>query len=134
MYSRYPNYRFGGGIKIPDNYSGNAFSDNSENQLFEDRRTAEKSEPQSNDSIREESAEREKKSESEEITPVFSAQAEKSARKTLSPFNFKFDLARLFSGGFGFEEILLITLILLVSQSEAKDDLILFLIVLLFVG
>ena len=25
MYSRYPNYRFGGGIKIPENYSGNAF-------------------------------------------------------------------------------------------------------------
>ena len=25
MYSRYPNYRFSGGVKIPDNYSGNAF-------------------------------------------------------------------------------------------------------------
>ena len=129
MYSRYPNYRFGG-IKIPENYSGNAFSEPLEK-------------------VTEQGAEAEMSAEMEEHTEIMGAPAasvsDKSdteeslsaallQRKKRSPFGFNFNLGRLFSGGFGFEELLLIAIILLVSQNDSGDDLILFLALLLFVG
>jgi hypothetical protein len=55
-------------------------------------------------------------------------------RKKRLPFGFNFNLGRIFSGGFGFEELLLIAIILLVSQNDSGDELILFLALLLFVG
>ena len=124
MYSRYPNYRFGGGIKIPENYSGNAFSDppaeSTEQGMAEDS-------SQDTTEIVE--------------APTLSAPDESESvnaallhRKKRLPFGFNFNFGRLFSGGFGFEEILLIAIILLVSQNDTGDDLILFLALLLFVG
>ena len=122
MYSRYPNYRFGG-IKIPENYSGNAFS-----------------EPPL--AVSEETEEMENIEKTEDIESVENAvpvsdervSASLTRQKRHLPFGFNFNIGRLFSGGFGFEEILLITLILLVSQNDTGDDLILLLAILLFVG
>ncbi len=127
MYARYPNYRFGGGIKIPENYSGNAFSNEA---------TAPEPDPVEVNSEPSEEADNtpvaamDKNDESIE-TSLFRG-GEK--RRRASPFGFRFDLGRLFSGGFGFEELLILAIILLVSQNEAQDDLILFLAILLFIG
>lgn len=127
MYARYPNYRFGGGIKIPENYSGNAFS-------------ASPTDPD----VPPDLANTELQEVSEDIPVVTVDKNEENTetsifrggdkRRRASPFGFRFDLGRLFSGGFGFEELLILAIILLVSQNEAQDDLILFLAILLFVG
>ena len=125
MYSRYPNYRFGGGIKIPENYSGNAFSD-SPPEIAEQ-------------GVAEESPQMET-TELEAVQTALSpdeAESESASllhHKKRLPFGFNFNLGRLFSGGFGFEEMLLIAIILLVSQNDSGDDLILFLALLLFGG
>ena len=123
MYSRYPNYRFGG-IKIPENYSGNAFSEATEKA----------SEQGAYDDVPESIEE------ASEVTAKVAPEDEKSVsaalldRKKRLPFGFNFNLGRIFSGGFGFEELLLIAIILLVSQNDSGDELILFLALLLFVG
>ncbi len=127
MYSRYPNYRFGG-IKIPENYSGNAFSEPTEVEVASDE-VAE--EVEAVETVEAEEAK-------EKIEAVKTSEDSVSASLARSrrglPFGFKFDLRRLFSGGFGFEEILLIAVILLVSQNDSGDELILLLALLLFVG
>lgn len=118
MYSRYPNYRFSGGVRIPDNYSGNAFgaSEDTPQELEEERgREEERAEV---------SAPLEAKS-----SEVFKAEKERTG---FPSFGFKF--GRLFSGGFGFEELLIIGLILLIAQGGADDDIILLLVLLLFIG
>ena len=125
MYSRYPNYRFGGGIKIPENYSGNAFSDPpspiAEQGTAEDLPTPETTELEA---VQTAVSPDDAKSESAGVLH----------HKKRLPFGFNFNLGRLFSGGFGFEEMLIIALILLVSQNDSGDDLILFLALLLFIG
>lgn len=118
MYSRYPNYRFGGGIKIPENYSGNAFSEPTAEVL-------QGSEMPDGEKIEIETT---KEAADESVS------ASLIERKRRLPFGFDFKLGRLFSGGFGFEELLLIAIILLVSQNDSGDELILFLALLLFVG
>ena len=122
MYSRYPNYRFSGGVRIPDNYSGNAFGapeapprESAEEHIGAEAR-AEESAPVEAESARE-SAE------------VFKSEKEKPRFPS-----FGFGLGRLFSGGFGFEELLIIGLILLIAQSGTDDDIILLLALLLFIG
>ena len=123
MYSRYPNYRFGG-IKIPENYSGNAFSD----------LPAEQPEQLETQDIPKVSAEVAETPASGVPDADDAVSASLLQRKKRLPFGFNFNLGRLFSGGFGFEELLLIAIILLVSQNDTGDDLILFLALLLFVG
>ena len=123
MYSRYPNYRFGG-IKIPENYSGNAFSEPAE-------KVAEQGESEDLPEQAEESLDITAKVAPEDEKSVSAALLE---RKRRLPFGFNFNLGRIFSGGFGFEELLLIAIILLVSQNDSGDELILFLALLLFVG
>ena len=119
MYSRYPNYRFGG-IKIPENYSGNAFSEPREP-------TVEQPEEQLTEAPSESV---------EEIAPAptASVSADVGEHRRRLPLGFKFDIGSLFSRGFGFEELLLIAIILLVSQNDSGDELILFLALLLFIG
>ena len=123
MYSRYPNYRFGG-IKIPENYSGNAFSEPPSEEIEQSAEQVAPEEPTALASAPEARAPDTDESVSASLT----------RQKRRLPFGFNFNLGRLFSGGFGFEELLLIALILLVSQNDSGDDLILFLALLLFVG
>ncbi|MBO5682376.1 MAG: hypothetical protein J6S10_00195 [Clostridia bacterium] len=126
MYARYPNYRFGG-IKIPENYSGNAFRDETEERLADSPASKEEEvSPAQKDTQPEASAPL------GESTPT--ALSHSSERRRSAPFGFNFDLGRLFSGGFGFEELLILAVILLVSQNEAQRDLVLLLAILLFVG
>ena len=127
MYSRYPNYRFGG-IKIPENYSGNAFSEPTEVEVASDEVAEEVEAVDAVDAVEEAKEKIEAVKTSED-----SVSASLSRSRRGLPFGFKFDLRRLFSGGVGFEEILLIAVILLVSQNDSGDELILLLALLLFV-
>ena len=124
MYSRYPNYRFGG-IKIPENYSGNAFSEPRE------RASEGRDERTPDPPVEMERASDERVAESAEAVSVSASPSENRQRL---PFGFKFDLGGLFRRGFGFEELLLLAVILLVSQNDSGDELILLLALLLFVG
>ncbi len=131
MYSRYPNYRFSGGVKVPENYSGNAFkpSETGEERIIE----AELAEADSEEVGAEsgETVQTVSEESSEDTVQTFKDHSSKGLRFP----GFKFDIGRIFSGGFGFEEILLIGLILLISQNgQGDDDIILLLALLLFIG
>ena len=123
MYSRYPNYRFSGGVRIPENYSGNAFG------------TIEETDDRSVPEQREETPEAEEVS-AKEVRADLRTSVEASETKRPRPRfpSFGFSTGRLFSGGIGFEELLIIGLILLIAQGGADDDIILLLALLLFVG
>ncbi|MBQ7383482.1 MAG: hypothetical protein IJV72_01675 [Clostridia bacterium] len=134
MYSRYPNYRFSGGVRVPDNYSGNAFKPESQNQNVEAEAVkAERLEAVAEQIGAAEAVEpiKEKAPEGEGTESVSAFKAEKSKFRFPS---FNFNVGKLFSGGFGFEELLIIGLILLISQNGADDDIILLLALLLFIG
>ncbi len=130
MYSRYPNYRFSGGVRVPDNYSGNAFKPADESQGENEEAVAEVissvSETNEGSDTRESLSDM---SESAESAPVLKSVAGKPRFPS-----FRFNLGRIFSGGFGFEELLIIGLILLIAQSGTDDDIILLLALLLFIG
>lgn len=132
MYSRYPNYRFSGGVKIPDNYSGNAFkpSEKPEDELVPAEVSAQEegtaSENENSSALSVAVTETEKEPES--------VQTEKHGGRGFAFPGFKFNIGKLFSGGIGFEELLIIGLILLISQNGTDDDIILLLALLLFIG
>ncbi|MBE6597707.1 MAG: hypothetical protein E7641_08590 [Ruminococcaceae bacterium] len=130
MYTRYPNYRFSGGVRVPNNYSGNAFR---------------QSEPPPDEPIREVSKEElrdepeeltEPTPESEELTekrdiPVALPLSSLPQKKQDAP---RLSLGRSLLGLIGSEELLLLALIFILSSSEVQDDTVLFLILLLFVS
>ena len=124
MYTRYPNYRFGSKVKLPENYSGNAFApEESESadisddirvdDTFENRVSVD-----SNESVKE---------------PEGDVAVMGRADKRIKLPSFKLDVGKLFSGGFGFEELLIIALILLISGGDNDDDTVLLLALLLFI-
>ena len=125
MYSRYPNYRFSGGVKIPDNYSGNAFKPS---DAEEDMDVAESVGINESDTESEESlavAERAEKA----------GDVAASCTPRRSPFGgLKFNVGRMFSGGIGFEELLILGLIIMLSRNENESDIVLLLGLLLFCG
>ncbi len=118
MYARQPPHGFARPMRVPQNYSGNAFS--------------QKEEPPPEPIPVEEDPTSEKESESvptEESTPVGSLS---------HPFSSLLGPGKLFgrshSGGIGSEELLLLGLIFLISQNHSGDDLLLLLILLLLIG
>lgn len=133
MYSRYPNYRFSGGVRVPENYSGNAFSSAEEEQK-EISVSEASAEPESAQEVTaapdtspvDDSEDKEKEEEAREVF--------RPNKKGIRFPGFGFDIGRIFSGRFGFEELLIIALILLISQNGTDDDIILMLALLLFVG
>ena len=132
MYSRYPNYRFSGGVRVPENYSGNAFSPAEEGKkeiVIEEIPAEESAEQPATETVATPSTDTESKENAEESREVF-----RPNKKGIRFPGFGFDIGRIFSGRFGFEELLLIALILLISQNGADDDIILMLAILLFVG
>lgn len=122
MYSRYPNYRFSGGVKVPSNYSGNAFKEKEE--LLSDAVTYDTS-----------IAEKQTLSElHENITEETNCPSPSEKEKSSSPLlPFRFNFSKLLPNGFGSEELILLGLIILLSSSEKSDDILLFLILLLFI-
>ena len=118
MYSRQPMGRFPKGMRVPENYSGNAFSPRS--------------------SAASDSQDTEDGAQDVEVSDIRSeteARVSPSERSADSRPTFKFDLGRFFSGnrGFGMEEFLIIALILLLAQNDSGDDTLIFLILLLFI-
>jgi hypothetical protein len=105
MYSRYPKSSQSP-IHIPEHYNGCAFSDTS---IPETPSSPTKEAPPS-------------------PTPL-EINTQKSFSSLFNPFGGSFGLLR---GGLGFEELLLIGLILLLSHSEQENDTILWLALLLF--
>ena len=125
MYARQgPQGRFPRNLHVPQNYSGNAF-----------RR---------DDPIPEEPLEQETKEtvslQEEPLSSTEATSAHEATKVTGRLFpspGFKLDLGHFFKGkhgfGIGFEEILIIGLILLVAQGDTADDLIFLLLLLLFI-
>ena len=133
MYARQPpEGHFSRTVRVPRNYSGNAF--------------------RNEEALSEKGALNTTQHEAETVSePPFSAvslpldettlpkeEATLSAPtgKGISPPGFRLDLGRFLrrdKEGFGFEELLIIGLIFLLSQSETKDDLVFLLLLLLFI-
>ena len=128
MYTRYQNYRFGSKVRVPENYSGNAFSSDpaSENPEDKDDVVEKEAPPPSSEAIQVDRAS-DGAEESAEVSVI------KQNDKRIRLPSFKFDAGRLFSGGFGSEELLIIALILLISQGDNDDDIVLLLALLLFI-
>ena len=110
MYVRPQGFRYPEGVRLPGNYSGNTFreiaAEEIPNDVTADSAAVAVSESSSDD-----------------------AEAESAAlltKKEASPSLFGFK-------GIGTEELLLFALILLLSDSELGDDLVLFLILLFFI-
>lgn len=109
MYVRPQNYKYPSGMRLPENYAGNAFRDTNESIEI---KAEESPEPQS-------------------------APAEESKETAaLLPHKegFGLRLGSIFGDrGFGNEELLILGLILLLADGEGCDDLILFLALLFFI-
>ena len=125
MYTRYPNYRFGSKIRLPENYSGNAFA-SKESEELDASDTEDFVEDVAADTVSSDEPER-KEAASEEVAVMGREE------KRIKLPSFKLDVGKLFSGGFGFEELLIIALILLISSGDNDDDTILLLALLLFI-
>lgn len=131
MYSRYPNYRFAGGVRVPENYSGNAFK---AAEIKEDPPAAKAEYAAAHLGEVDATQESRAGEKLEQARAADASGAELPALKGFKAPALKFNVGKLFSGNVGFEELLIIGLILLMSQSESDDGIILLLIILLFVG
>ena len=122
MYSRQnADSRTSRGIRIPSNYGGSAFSADS----VQDTPAADNGVPPQNTDAIEANA----RSEPVEQNP----ETDKNADSVVPS-----GLSRLFgkgvsSGGIGFEELLILGLVFLISQNDTKDDLAFLLLLLLFI-
>ena len=119
MYVRQtPDGRFPRSVRVPQNYSGNAFR--AEDAPPPDAGTS--SEPE--------------RTEEKDETVESSTTAEMAVSKPLPSPGFRLDVGRLFGRqgrGFGVEELLILGLILLVASGESGDELLLLLLLLLFI-
>lgn len=131
-YDRYPE-----SFAVPENYSGNAFRGGvaDDIELNADSETAESLSENSAENIEEafESADQEE-IESVETMAKGDSKLHFSKKPFASKLGFGFNASRLFGSSFGVEELLLIGLILLISQSENNEDVIALLVLLLFIG
>ena len=115
MYVRPQNYRYPEGVRLPKNYSGNTFRE----PLPEEEPAPDS--PKESLAGQDEAVSKSAESTSSEDTAALLTQKS-------SP------LSSLFGGkGIGSEELLIFALILLLSDSEMGNDLILFLILLFFI-
>ena len=120
MYVRPPSYRYPPSVRVPDNYSGNAFREQETPPLL----------TQTEDSVNEAQEVREEPADEQKS-------AESTQTSLLSSRHFGLRLGSLFGkkSGIGTEELLIIALILLLSDNDGEgfDDLILFLALLFFI-
>ncbi len=126
MYTRIPSGRFPRGMRVPENYSGNAFRGiPPEQEMPPSKESEPPAPPPEVENVREEIGDNPPSEPSEPHVPV---------GHTSPPFGLHLPF-KLFShgDGIGFEELLLIGLILLISQEGKNDDLVLLLILLLFI-
>ncbi len=122
MYVKPQNYRFpAGGVRLPQNYSGNAFGI---------------SQPADDETAEEQMHLKEKEEDgtlpdTSEVTA--SATPEEHPVGLLKNGNFHLRLGSLLGGKFGTEEFLILAMILLLADGDDNDELILFLILLFFI-
>ena len=117
MYNSRPrNYK--GGFAVPENYSGNAFVD------------------ETNDEVEENIIEETEENKAEESITAGEDNVDsiKVAAVPQGQSRFGLNVGRLFRGGIGFEELLIIALILLIAQNDNNDDVIVLLALLLFIS
>ena len=142
MYTRSGQGRFPRDLRVPKNYAGNAFrpplSEKEQAEpIFIDESFEETAEMQELPS--KEIKETKESEETSDVNDTPDDHEEKSEAKQTGLFSFpKFDigLSKLFSRGginIGFEELLLLGLILIIASESKGDDLILLLILLLFI-
>ena len=135
MYARQPpDGRIPRNVRIPRNYSGNAFRQEPELSPL----SPEDPQDAVADTLREASLPQETApQESHADTPSSAASEDSPAGKLFPSPGFRLELGRLFgrdrAGGIGFEDLLIIGLILLVTQSDTRDDLAFLLLLLLFI-
>ena len=122
MYSRPPSNRFPRGMRVPENYSGNAFSSAT---------SAEKDEAEENERLLNDidGADIDRELDEQSIPASVTDKG-----RPPSP-SFKLDLGRFFptNRSFGMDEFLIIALIHLLAQNDTDDDTLIFLILLLFI-
>ena len=112
MYVRPQNYKYPSGMRLPENYSGNTFRE------------------QSQEENQEEEVIEEVKEEIKEASPDTTQTAALLTQKE----GFGLRLGSLFGNkGIGSEELLILALILLLADSDGCDDLVLFLVLLFFI-
>lgn len=112
MYVRPQGYRYPEGVRLPKNYGGSAFS-----------------EPQAADQISEEAVAVNATEEPSESPPT----QETESAQALLRRDGQAGIPSMGIRSIGSEELLLFALILLLSDSEIGDDLVLFLILLFFI-
>ena len=120
MYVRPQNYRYSNPVRVPDNYAGNAFRNNTE------------PEAPITDTVGQ-----------EVVEPILESSAEPAPENESVPASlkeergFRLRLGSLFgkNGSIGTEELLILALILLLADgdSDSFDDVILFLALLFFI-
>lgn len=126
MYSSRPRYsRYSSQFNVPENYSGNAFRKSADrDEVIEV--DVDEEEKETSQSVLETEENAESKNNSVAVS--------KNTSDTKSaPSGFGLDIGRLFKGGIGFEELLIIGLILLMAQGEENDDIVVLLALLLFI-
>ena len=108
-------------LVVPENYSGSAFFEGAEEfvDIVEEPK--------------EEAGEREAAEVSAEVPREVFEENHKKGGGLFSRAGFGFNLGNIF-GKIGFEELLIIGLILLIAQNENNEDIIVLLALLLFVG
>lgn len=142
MYTRSGQGRFPRDLRVPKNYAGNAFrpplaEKGSPNPIFIDE-SFEETAAEKQDILSEETQDIPVNEANSNTEPPEKEEQKNEAKQT-GLFSFpKFDIGigKLFSRGgvnIGFEELLLIGLILLIANEGTGDDLILLLILLLFI-
>ncbi len=124
MYNSRPRVsRFTSEFELPRNYSGNAFREAIAPPPAE-------VEEQKREAVQEEDV---ASTAAKTVVEDVCMQPEKK-KGLLGGAGFGFDVGRLFSGGIGYEELLILGLILLVAQNEGNEDVLILLVLLLFVG
>ena len=130
-YERYSN-----SFAVPENYSGSAFRGDIATDLKPELKETEDSFAENEAESVEQSFDDEPVQEPESVDTM--AKQESPLHISKKPFasrlGFGFNVGKLFGGSFGIEELLLIGLILLISQSENNEDIIALLVLLLFIG
>lgn len=121
MYARHtPDDRYSNGIRIPSNYSGNAFREtNGTPPPVPAEDAAEESFDENTDATEASAPRREEGTDRAQALPVFNSGVGGLFKKG--------------GGGIGLEELLILGLILLISQNDTKDDLAFLLMILLFI-
>ena len=134
MYARQPSDgRIPRNVRIPRNYSGNAFRQETEEASFSsDLREEPIPTPQQLPAPEDSTPQAQG-----DAIPASAPGSDTPAGKLFPSPGFKLDFGRLFgrdrTGDIGFEELLILGLILLVSQSDTRDDLTFLLLLLLFI-